>query len=107
MNIKCPSCGCTGFVVGLAITDRVSTPMQLPCFDCNGTGFVDAKIIIWKRYGKFIKKWHIDKGWSLRTTAKRLHIDPSNLSKAERGFINPCEIIKKLKLYNPEAICQK
>ena len=48
-------------------------------------------------FGEFIKERRIAKGVSLRELCKWIEIDPSNLSKVERGLLAPPQDEEKLR----------
>ena len=70
--------------------------IELPCELCKGTGKIKDKQIEWILQGTKLKTYRLwDKGLTLREAAKALNIDPSNLSKMERGIIKPRNIWKQ------------
>ena len=62
------------------------------CFDCDmceGSGKMDINHVILKLQGEIIQDWRKSQGLTLRKAAEKYGIDPSNLSKMERGIIKP------------------
>ena len=87
------------------------------CQQCNGTGkiffrmnakvpFIDCDICkgtgeheqndLWFMLGKLISDWRSKKRLTLRECSRQYHIDPSNLSKMERGIIKPDSLLVQL-----------
>jgi len=79
---KCPSCNGFGFIVPLF------NPIKIDCEACAGAGELDMELA-WLGYGEEMRKWRLDKGLTLREASRRYELDPSNLSKMERGLIKP------------------
>ena len=59
------------------------------CEVCNGHGKLTREQTHWVLYGKKLKSERIEQGLTLRAAARHLGVDPSNLSKMERGVIKP------------------
>ena len=75
----CPSCYGFGFTFNqLNHKDN--------CERCGGIGKAESS---WPLYGLEMKKWRIDHGMTLREACRRYNVDPSNVSKMERGLIKP------------------
>ena len=82
--VKCPQCN--GFK---EITD-IFRRFVLPCPLCMGKGKVANKHVLWIARGKKLRDFRLDVlGIGLREAARKFQVDASNLSKMERGIINP------------------
>lgn len=84
---ECPQCNNFGKIAMPTLSLDVECPL------CEGTGMVHEWHPDWKAQGKEIKNRRIAAGYTLRTGAKLVQIDPSNLSKMERGLIKPQNIV--------------
>lgn len=60
----------------------------VPCDICEGTGKADRSDL-WEVLGLLMKAWRTEKELTLREAAKEYKVDPSNLSKMERGIMKP------------------
>lgn len=81
--VKCHSCNGLGKI--LLINKK--TPF-IDCPLCGGAG--GHKInLFWQLAGKIMKDWRTRNEITLRDAARKYKIDPSNLSKMERGMMNP------------------
>ena len=78
----CPSC------YGFGFTFAFFQARKIPCESCGGLGKRDVNIH-WTQYGVEMRKWRIDHGMTLREACRRYNVDPSNVSKMERGLIKP------------------
>lgn len=94
--IACPSCGGTGLVYPYAPLPIAVVPVR--CFDCGGRGTIIGAELIWKRWGGFITHWLDSNKLTLRSGSKLLGVDVGNLSRAERGIINPSGYILKIRM---------
>ena len=52
---------------------------------CSGLGVVES----WGEYGEEMKRWRVAHGLSIRAACRKYNVDPSNVSKMERGLIKP------------------
>lgn len=68
---------------------------------CDGTGLLPDHIGKWQPYGERLKAERIHRGLTVRTAAKYLGIDASNLSKMERGLIAPQFLWKEQSIEQP------
>lgn len=50
-------------------------------------------------FGEFFKAKRIEKGLTLREFCKKYNLDPGNMSKIERGLLNPPSSQEKLEKY--------
>jgi hypothetical protein len=64
-------------------------PIRLTCDMCDGTGKVADARIQWISLGHILKDRRLASKMGLREAARHHGIDPSNLSKMERGCICP------------------
>ena len=81
-KITCPVCYGFGFI-------PISMINYIACKTCKGAGFIRANPN-WRLFGDYMRRYRIDVlRMTLRQAVKQYHIDPSNLSKMERGLIKP------------------
>lgn len=79
----CPQCHGFGVLLtfhGLSLGE---------CEMCDGVGEIPPCVEKWHAYGSRLKSERIYRRLTLRDAAKKLGMDPSNLSKMERGIIPP------------------
>jgi predicted transcriptional regulator len=62
---------------------------SIDCDMCEGLGQMSGENVLWKLQGEILKDWRMSQGLTLRKCANKYQIDPSNLSKMERGIIKP------------------
>lgn len=79
--VQCSGSGKIFFRIGASIP-------YIDCDMCNGTG-ISERNVLWAAQGMILKGFRIIKEITLREAARRFKIDPSNLSKMERGIIKP------------------
>jgi len=60
----------------------------IQCDMCQGFGQTENNVL-WGIIGKMIRQARLDKNLTLRKAAKQFNVDPSNLSRYERGIIKP------------------
>ena len=94
LKSKTPSDAATGSVVcpqckGFGIVFAAFNPIKLPCDMCAGSGKVGDPATQWRRLGIILKDRRLKARLGLREAARLHGIDPSNLSKMERGCICP------------------
>lgn len=82
-----PCLQCNGLGKILVGLNKKRIP-YIECDICNGTGKAERSDY-WEAIGMIIKDWRIENKIGLREASRRFKIDPSNLSKMERGIINP------------------
>jgi len=92
--MKCPKCGSKGEVevVGLFCLrpdDGCDSARLLLCPDCFGTGEVDDRVTEWKVAGAAMRAERLARGMTLRAEAARRGITASELSRMERGLVEP------------------
>lgn len=75
----------------ILIAGKVSSA-SIKCDMCNGTGKIEDIKLLWIAQGKKLKELRLSKNVSLRAAAIKLNVDASNLSKMERGIIQPKNI---------------
>ena len=78
--MTCPSCLGFGFVFAFL------TGKKIACEACGGLGKVEQ---LWLRHGAEMRKWRLDHKMTLREACRKYNVDPSNVSKMERGLIKP------------------
>lgn len=83
-TITCWDCNGTGQV--LTLNQKCPT---LPCDRCNETGTVPAEMKQWVEWGKIIKERRTAMRFQLVAWAKMNGYDFLQLSRAERGVIDP------------------
>lgn len=59
------------------------------CTMCEGTGMASAEKGRWYSYGQRLKSLRLARRLRLREAARIMGMDPSNLSKMERGLVRP------------------
>ena len=69
--------------------------LSIDCDLCSATGKVSDEQIQWREKGLKLRDARIERGETLRDFARRHNIDVSDVSKAERGVIDP-KILKGL-----------
>jgi hypothetical protein len=80
----CPQCNGFGFISDLFGKIFEDCPL------CGNTGHVSNIHVLWKIYGKEMKRYRLDAmRLGLREASRKYNIDASNLSKMERGIIKP------------------
>jgi ribosome-binding protein aMBF1 (putative translation factor) len=67
----------------------------IECDMCQGYGQTESNVL-WGVIGNLIKEARMTKGLTLRKAAIKFNVDPSNLSRYERGIARP----------NPEYVRQ-
>jgi len=89
-NNLCPACNGFGkhFSRPIKINDYIKS-VHITCDLCEGTGQIDNRKWYWRALGYELKNIRLAKGISLRAAAKMLGVDASNLSKMERGVVEP------------------
>lgn len=86
MNRQSSTCPqCRGFTVILTFRGQSLGPCEM----CKGTGRIPEHVKKWAPYGERLKAERIARRLTLRKAAAQLGVDPSNLSKMERGIIAP------------------
>lgn len=97
----CPSCSGFGRIfTRIFINKKNNMPSVsgIKCGLCNGLGKIDDIKLIWIARGKRLRDYRVNNiGVSLRKAAELLNMDYSNLSKMERGIINPKNVWLKIK----------
>jgi len=88
----CRQCNGTGKI--FIRPNRKKIPF-IDCDICQGTGECDHNIL-WAMQAEIIKKWRVGNDLTLRECARRYAIDASNLSKMEKGFMQPDYYLLKL-----------
>lgn len=68
---------------------------HIKCDMCEGTGKYKGNLL-WIVQGQFLVEWRRLNDLTLREAARKYKIDPSNLSKMERGIIKPDSNYMKL-----------
>lgn len=79
---------CDGLGKIFFLPKNKKTLPYIDCDICKGTGMADRSDL-WEAIGFIIKDWRIDNEIGIREASRRFKIDPSNLSKMERGIIKP------------------
>ena len=69
----------------------------IKCDMCEGTGQHEENLL-WTIQGLKLCEWRMENKLTLRMAAKTHGIDPSNLSKMERGILKPYSSLLKLAL---------
>ena len=88
--MRCPDCQGKKFIVALS---RFKT---LKCYRCSGTGEVPDETVKWVEIGNKMKKMRRDQKMCLREFCKKHGLNTVEMSKMERGWIEPdIELYKK------------
>src|SRR5688572_16529318 len=82
---RCPQCDGVGKLFG---RKRKSIEPLLNCEVCKGTGEYEVNKM-WQIQGLILKGFRIVNEITLRQMSRDHEIDPSNLSKMEKGIIKP------------------
>lgn len=90
MMDKCNRCDGEGTVRGFACPGF--RPVELPCWDCGGTGAVDDVRKLWQKDGMVLKSFRQARDMSLSEAAAFVGVNRVEFSKAEHGEIDPTEI---------------
>lgn len=91
---KCPTCDGFGFLIPFPTHQMSKMPEKdlksiLTCDTCDGTGEAEINYV-WQRQGEYLRYYRMDLlGLGLREACRKFDLDPSNLSKMERGLIKP------------------
>ena len=89
----CPHCD------GLGKIYAAFHPIIIKCDFCKSTGIINNKQQLRYEQGQKLKKYRLEiLKLTLRAACKKYNIDPSNLSKMERGIIKPKNIYLKDKM---------
>lgn len=80
---KCPQCEGYGTLLDWKLDPLIT------CELCRGTGKIKKRSWYYKSRGEELREWRIAQELTLRDAALKYKIDPSNLSKMERGILKP------------------
>ena len=87
MKHICPHCN------GLGKIYAAFHPIVMRCDFCKSTGYIKNKKMLRYEQGQILKKYRLQiMQLTLREACRQYNIDPSNLSKMERGIIKPKNI---------------
>ena len=89
MKINCLQC--SGFGVLFSWDGKHS----ITCDLCKGKGRIKDKHVVWRLQGEILKDERLKRKLTLRKCSAKFNIDPSNLSKMERGIIKPINIFNQ------------
>jgi len=82
--IKCPTCKGIGRIFSLF------GEISFQCQVCNGLGLIDDKKQLWIKQGVYLKQYRLKRlKLGLREACRKYNLDPSYVSKMERGIIAP------------------
>ncbi len=84
----CLQCLGTGKIFLRPQKIKTETAPYVTCDMCEGSG-KHVGNLLWEAQGILLKDWRLEECLTLRGAAKKFKIDPSNLSKMERGIIKP------------------
>ena len=96
----CPDCVGRGVVEGFRIecgTGGKSGAFREPCRLCEGSGEVTSLAQIWREGGEQLRVSRLARDMSLREFARVLGVEPSKLSDAEFGRVDPTPMRKTLR----------
>ena len=85
----CPHCEGKGAIFGFGCGSKGPVGLALDCELCEKTGKIDEKRKKWLAAGSGMKDERIAKGLVLRKEAARRGMNPVDLSRMERGIIEP------------------
>jgi len=88
--MKCKQCNGFGRII-------LRTIETIKCDMCNGSGIVDSNNLIWQKQGELLKNFRLKQLLTLRQAGLKYGVDYSNLSKMERGVIQPIPYYLTLK----------
>lgn len=97
-ELTCQQCGGTGKI--FLRPNHKKIPF-IDCDMCQGTGKHDRNLL-WEIQGSLFCEWRDKNDLTLREAARKYKIDPSNLSKMERGIIKPSSYLIRLATGNPQ-----
>ena len=93
----CPTCS------GIGLIFAALRPISIKCETCNGTGLITNKKQLWIKQGSHLRNYRLTVlKLGLREFCRKYNIDPSHLSKMERGLKKPVNIYRKLEVKNNE-----
>ena len=100
--MKCWDCDGTGILQMLAFEKKKVAGIEIECERCDGSGKVPQDMERWVERGKKLKEKRIGMRINLHKFAEQLQCLPIDLSKAERGIVDPREMENKLEdwMYN-------
>lgn len=85
---QCQGTGMIFFRMAIQYIKRKECKPWTKCDMCNGTGKHKLNAL-WFVWGAYITHWRTETQLTLRECSRKYKIDPSNLSKMERGIIKP------------------
>lgn len=93
-EVECPRCRGVGGAAGIACGSFGCRRMSFKCDLCAGTGRVDPIKLEWVERGVAMKAARLAANRTQRMEATRRGIDIVELSRMERGSIEPVEAIE-------------
>ena len=91
----CVSCEGRGYLLGIfpiyadGYAGERKPVIEIPCDRCGGSGKMPQEHQRWIEEGAALKRERMSRQIGMRMEAERRGIDPSELSKMERGIIQP------------------
>lgn len=100
--MKCWECDGTGILQMLAFEKKKVAGIEIECERCEGSGGVPQEMERWVERGKKLKEKRIGMRINLHKFADQLECLPIDLSKAERGIVDPKDMENRFEewMYN-------
>ena len=99
-QIACPDCkgkGKTMAFVSYAPGHSGPPFRELRCFECDGSGLADARIMEWRNAGNRVRMRRLELKLGMRSCAELFGMQPSHLSAIEWGrFDNAADVASVL-----------
>lgn len=89
--MQCPDCKGKKLIGGFVNAGYGHYYGKTPCLRCQGKGDVPDEMADWAEKGAKLRQLRIKRKLSIFDAAKRLGVRSSDISRAERGMVDPPE----------------
>ena len=91
MSVKtaCPDCHGAGETHAFVHDGQGCRYRVIDCFRCSGEGTVPREMLDWIEAGQKMRAARVESGISLREAAKQRGMTATELSRMERGYVEP------------------